>query len=210
MSGQRDYRDIASIFVPPGLSQAVGPIPDTTVFPITNTIELASFVLPGKWTLVSAPKVFGWQIQMGYGLSGAVITPMGDKLVVAKFKGEFWNNVDVSEFKSIRALLFQKPVISQGNQLLSGALGIKHPELAAMGVTGVVIGEYTPLIQEEGGLWSMTVDFIQYRPPVIAPPAPKYVVPPPTAAQSIQNSQAAIIAANDDKIALRKDALLGR
>lgn len=188
MSGLH-YLDIASLSAPPGMSLSVAPSPLTTPFPAVDTISLASTTLPGKWTLLDAKKVFGWQIQQGYALSGAVVFPIGDKLVVPKFRGEFWNAADLVAFKAIRALLFKKPAISAG--LIVGAMGIDHPELAALGVTDVVIGEVGPLIQEEGGLWVIQVDFLQYRAPQKAPPKPTFIVPDTsTDSAALTNAQA--------------------
>lgn len=162
---------------PPGVSDAVQPLPQVTAFPAVNSITLANFPMPGKWSLLEAKKKFGWQIQKGYGLSGAVVFPTGDELVVAKFKAEFWSSSDFNIFKNIRKQLLQKPVFSVGGALLTAAMGIDHPELKALGVTSVVIGEVGAAIQEDGGLWVCHIDFLQYRAPLPAPPKPTTTIP---------------------------------
>lgn len=160
---------------PPTMSDAVQPIPQITSFPNVNSFTLASFPFPGKWTLTEAKKEFGWQIQAGFGLSGAFVLPIGDKLVTAKFKGEFWSQSDFNLFSQLRKQLFKKPTFGAG--VVSAAMGIDHPELKAMGVDGVVVLDYTPAIQEDGGLWTTTVTFLQYRPPTPAPKKPAFKVP---------------------------------
>ncbi len=150
-----------------------------TTFPNVNTFRLGGVGLPGKWTLLSAPKKFGWQIQQGYGLSGAFVFPKGDELVVPKFKGEFWNSNDYLLFQAVQKSLLIKGVVALG--AISSALGIYHPELARLGVTSVVVGTIGPLIQGKGGLWSIEIEFLQYRPPLPAPPKPKQVIPTNTA-----------------------------
>ncbi len=165
------------IFHVPGLSDAVGPNPLVTSFPAVNTFTIASFTMPGKWTLLDAPKTFGWQIMKGIALDGATASPTGEGLITAKFRGEIWEPSDFALFKEIRKAILVKPVFSLGGSLLTGAMGIDHPELKALGVTNVVMSELRPMIQERGGKWVCHVDFLQYRRPTPALPAPKLVVP---------------------------------
>jgi hypothetical protein len=160
-----------------GLIDAFGSIPGITQFPSVDSFRLAGVDMPGKWTLLDARKQFGWQIQMGYGLSGAQVFPIGDKLVVAKFRGEFWTSPDYALYRLLRSKFLKKPVITIGGLFSATALSIKHPELYALGVEGVVVLEVSATIQEEGGLWVAHVDFLQYRPPVLAVPKPKQVIP---------------------------------
>lgn len=191
---------------PPGLSDAVQPLPQVTAFPSVNSITLANFPMPGKWTLLEAKKKFGWQIQKGYGLSGAVVFPTGDELVVAKFKAQFWSHSDFNIFKQLRKQLLQKPVFSVGGALLTAALGIDHPELKALGVTSVVIGEVGAAIDQGGGDWQVHIDFLQYRPPLPAPPKPKFVVPDVASAAPVaQDAQELEI----QKLQAQAKALLG-
>jgi hypothetical protein len=162
----------------PGLSDAAGPNPLVTSFPAVDTFTIASFKMPGKWTLLDAPKVFAWPVYAGYGLAGAVLGPPGEPLIVAKFRGEMWEPADYALYKEIRRAILVKPVFSLGGALLSAALGISHPELNALGVKSVVMAEIRPTIQEDTGLWVAHVDFLQYRPPLPALPRPKVEIPP--------------------------------
>lgn len=162
------------------VADAVAPDPTVTFFPAVNTFSLAGSTLPGKWTLLSAVKKFGWQVQKGYGLSGAFIFPTGDELVVARFRGEFWASDDWLSYST----LIRKPLFNTGSFAVGGtsrisakAMGIDHPELKALGVTAVTITEIGVGIQEEGGLWTTELEFIQFRPPVPAPPPTKTVIP---------------------------------
>lgn len=164
-----------------GVRREVGPDPTSTAFPAVDTFGLAGGVLPGKWTLTDATKKFGWQIQQGYGLSGAVVFPKGDELIVAKFKGEFWAHADYLIFTQIRKRLLIKPAVLASGLLNVSALGINHPELRALGVTAVVVGEITPVTKiDETGLWGCTIDFLQYRAPRKAPPIPETIIPDTT------------------------------
>ncbi len=149
-----------------------GPI---TPFPIVNSFTIASIPMPGKWTLMQAPRMFGWQIQMGYGLDGAFVLPKGDPLVVAKFKGEFWDAFDFAIYKEVRKKLLDRGAISLGG--IAAALGIHHPELKALGVTDVVVLQVDPCIQSRTGLWTTEVHLLQYRPPKPAIPKPAIKIP---------------------------------
>src|SRR4029077_9900215 len=77
-----------------GLLDAVAPNPLVSAFPAVNTITLAGQTMPGRWILTDATKVFGWQIQKGFGLSGAFAFPIGDELVVPKFTVVIWTSSD--------------------------------------------------------------------------------------------------------------------
>jgi hypothetical protein len=167
-----------SLFHVPGLSDAAGPNPLVTSFPAVNTFTIASFTMPGKWTLLSATKVFGWQIQQGVALNGATLNPVGDPPVTAKFRGEMWEPAQFALFKEIRKQILSTAVFTMGGGLLTAAMGIDHPELNAMGVSAVVMKEMEPAIQEDGGLWVAHVDFLQYRRPSPALPKPKVTIPP--------------------------------
>src|SRR2546430_1200113 len=106
------------------LLDAVAPNPLVTAFPQVNTITLAGQLMPGRWLLVSAPKVFGWQIQKGFGLSGAFAFPTGDELILAKFSVWIWKTRDYASFRETRKIFLKKPVFSVGGTLTSKALGI--------------------------------------------------------------------------------------
>lgn len=146
-----------------------------TAFPIVDNFSVANILLPGKWTLLSATKKFGWRIVQQLGFSGAVVYPKGDELITAKFRGEFWTTIDFLTFKILRKTLLQKPAIGKEG-VISAALGINHPELAAMGMDACVVLSVGPLLQSDGGLWNIELEFLQYRPPVVAIGKPGLVI----------------------------------
>lgn len=160
-----------------GLIPAVGPDATRTTFPAVNTITLAGQTMPGQWVLSDASKVFGWQEQKGFGLSGAFAFPTGDELVHAKFTVSIWTSVDFAAFREVRKSLLKKPVFTVGGTLTSKALGIDHPELKAMGVTAVVVKSVSAMVNDGTGLWTCSVEFLQWRKPVLALPKPSTVIP---------------------------------
>jgi hypothetical protein len=174
---------MSQISGPPGISDAIQPVPAITAFPYQDALIINGFTLPGKWTLTDAKRKFGWQIQKGFALSGATVLPMGDELIVATFKVEIWSQSDWSIYSQLRKQLFTKGVFALPGGLLTAALGIHHPALKALGVTNVVVAEVAAEQQEEGGLWTQVVSFLEYYPARKVPPKPKTVIPdiaPPT------------------------------
>lgn len=191
-----------------GVADAVQPAPAFTAFPSVNSFTIGAVTLPGKWTLTEAHRTFGWQIQKGYGLTGATVFPIGDDLVIAKFKGEFWSSTDFYIFrKTIRNLFFTKAAITAAG-LVSGAIGIAHPELAALGVKAVVMHTMYAAIQEEKGLWVQHVDFLEYRPPLPAIKKPAFVIPPVAAPIPVALTNQQIEARDLANSATAKRALL--
>jgi hypothetical protein len=147
------------------------------LFPAVDTITLANVPGPGKWTLLSGPKKFGWDIRKGTGLSGATVVPTGDELVEPVFLVELFDDLQYQAFKLFRAAFLKKPLIGVPGAPTSLALGIDHPELKEMGVTSVVVREINPAVNDGFGLWTSLVKFLQYRKPLPALAKPTAAIP---------------------------------
>lgn len=160
-----------------GVALAVGPDPKRTEFPYAYSITLAGDLMPGKWTLKEAPKKFGWQIQKGFGLSGAFVAFMGDELIVPKFEIELWASDDCRRFKLLRKTKLNKAVLFIQGALTTAAMGIDHPELKALGCGAVVVGQVGPLLLQSAGEFHTEVTFIQWRPRVVAAATPQQKTP---------------------------------
>jgi hypothetical protein len=173
-------------------------------FPGVDSITIGAETAPGQWVLMPCSKVFGWQIQQGYALSGATVFPKGDELLVAPFLIKLWDPDDYPLFVAFAAKYLKKAVFSPGGGFTAFALGIGHPELARLGVTSVVVQKSPVLTQNERRLWSGVVEFLQYRKPKPALGKPNASIPsastPKPIAQdaqdvAIQQRQAALAAA---------------
>lgn len=148
-----------------GLADELRPDPEVTNFPVVRTILLGNLVMPGKWTLVSAERVFGWQIQKGTQIAGATIFPIGDELIAPKFRVEIWRSYDYGLYRQMRKRFLKKPTLTE---LVSGgaaALRIGHPELNDLGCDAVVVHKVGATKQEKGGLWVAEIEFLQFRAP---------------------------------------------
>jgi hypothetical protein len=143
-------------------------------FPGVDTIYLVGVPCPGQAIVQPCQKIFGWQIQQGYALSGATCFPKGDELMVIPVLFRLWDPNDYAAFLLYRRQFLKKAVVSPSGSLASFALGIVHPEVNELGVTSVVVGK-SPILTNNGkGLWHGQGEFLQYRKPVPAlskPPA---------------------------------------
>lgn len=146
-------------------------------FPAVDTIAIGSVPAPGQWILQPCYKVFGWQIQKGWGQSGATVFPIGDEVVVAPFLIRLWDAADYPLFVNFAAQFLKKAVISVAGGVSNFALGISHPELARLGVTSVVVQKSPALTNNGRGLWTGTCEFLQYRVPAAALGKPNATIP---------------------------------
>ncbi|HLK38682.1 MAG TPA: hypothetical protein VKU41_18090, partial [Polyangiaceae bacterium] len=59
--------------------------------PAVDTITINGVQAPGQWVLQPGGKVYGWQQQKGYALSGATLNPTCDELIEAPFLVRLWD-----------------------------------------------------------------------------------------------------------------------
>lgn len=145
--------------------------------PAVDSITVAGSMAPGKWTLLRAPRRFGWDIRAGYAFSGATVVPKGDELVVARFLVEIWTPQDYAAFQVFRSQYLKKALVAVPGATLAQAFGIDHPELKSLGCTSVVPQEDNPLLNDGFGVYACEVEFLQYRPPVPALSKPNAAIP---------------------------------
>jgi hypothetical protein len=168
---------MATVPVPriPGLSDAVNPTPFASAFPLVDTFSILNTPMPGKWTLIRAERRFKYQIQAAYGFDYANALPIGADLVEATFKGEFWAQADAAFYRTLRNTILAKPLINAG--FTSFAMGITHPELAALGVTAVVLSKIGILTSDGFGGFETELSFLEYHRPTPAPPKVSSAIP---------------------------------
>lgn len=162
-------QDENSLFDATGLASAA--------MPWTDTITVAGAPAPGKWTLLRAPKIYGWDVRKGYALQGATVVPTGDDLVSARFLVEIWTAADYVLFQVFRAAYLKKQLVSVAGSPIGLAIGIDHPELKALGATSFVPKEVNPLINDGFGVGMAEVEFLQFRPAQPALGKPDAAIP---------------------------------
>lgn len=163
-----------------GVRSELLPLPGTRFFPILppfdRTFLLNGVPLPGKWTLISAKKNWGWLPQQPSQMSGGFVLQGGEPLVTVRFKGEIWDNLDFLQYSNIiRPTLLSTAAFTIGP--LTAALSITHPEVNALNVAAVVVYETNPFVQQEGGLWTTELELLQFRPPRVVKKRPDQQVP---------------------------------
>jgi hypothetical protein len=133
-----------------------------------DVIVLAGTTSPGLVTITGADREIEWDVKTAPGQKGSTTTMKGDKPAepVASFylatEEDFdaWDNFD----ELIRSTVSgTKPK----------ALDIYHPDLAKNGITSVVMKKIgSPVYDKKGGA-TITVNFLEYRPPKPAGGTPK-------------------------------------
>lgn len=143
-------------------------------FPTNNFFILGGARCPGKATLVSATKIYGWEIRKGNALTGATVVPTGDELVEAKFLVEVWSAEDYIGWLQFAAKFLSNAIQKLPGTTSSKAMRILHQQLNGppLNVTEVVAKAVNPLANDGYGLWSGEIVFLQYRRPRAALPRP--------------------------------------
>jgi hypothetical protein len=164
-------------------------------FPSVDTIILGGDRMPGQWILQPTSKEYGWQVQKGWALAGATVRPIGDELVSASFLVRFHTAADWAAFQPFRRRYLAKALFTAGGEA-TYAIGIVHPELNALGVTAVVPRKVPAFTNNGKGLWTGTVEFLQYRKAVPVPESPQAAIPAaaapaPSAADALEQEQQA-------------------
>lgn len=161
-------------------------------FPYADTIQIGFDTSPGKATVIHASRPSGWDERKGYGLSGATLWPKGDPLGKFSILFELWDEDDMAAWSTFYGKYFapEAKLITPGS-LRPAALTILHPVLAQLGLQECVVEGRGPMLKSEDGLWSQTIDFIQYRKPKPAPQPstatiPAAAVPQPTAQSALE------------------------
>jgi hypothetical protein len=162
-------------------------------FPHADTFMIETDLAPGRAILLSGNSPRPWDVRKGYMLSGATLVPQGDDLSKIVFRIELWDPADYQPWLAFSAKYLDKAVRYKPGSIQPRALGIYHPVISAspISVTQVVVEDVTALVQDEDGIWSCEVHFIQYRKPMLALGKPDAAIP---AAQTAEPSV-------DDKLA---------
>ncbi len=183
--------------IPQYLQPYAQPDPTVTLFPVptlyqpespgigANTYEsfsLASIPMPGQWVLTDCTRVFGWQIQQAFGLTGATVLPIGDPLLKAKFAVKIWTNADAQQYQLALKTVLRKPAYAVPGAAVTAGMGIDQKQLLSVGVDTVVLWSVTPLINPlvtsgGKGAWTATVEFLEYRAPQPAIAKPSQKIP---------------------------------
>lgn len=135
------------------------------VAPNQDVIVLAGVPSPGVAVVRGADSPRDWDVQKGYGLTGATTIFTGQGL--AKFDVDIfcWESLHFQAWKLFSKLTLENPPI--GGRPTS--MFIQHPQLndPPLSIGQVVITNVTQWEQDPdgSGMWSRTISFLEYRKP---------------------------------------------
>jgi hypothetical protein len=127
-------------------------------------IELNGKRSPGLADVTGAHLPRNWDKRKGYGLMGAFTVFHGMDLVDFTVTLRLYTAQDWDDWFAWKPLVDRPP---DGKR--PRALKIKHPLLAQLGVSSVVVTDvHQPKPDDAGsGMWSIDIKFLQYRVPLI-------------------------------------------
>lgn len=166
---------------------------------------------PGKASIIDLKRTIGWDVRQAYGLDRATLVPKGNPPATFSIRFDLWDPGDLNAWDTF-SKTYLKWALFRAPGAITKALTIVHPTLQAQPIAlkECVVSQIHGLNKDEEGLWSCTVDFMEYGPPAIAlQKAPSAIagksvdkpVATTAAEQKIQSLQAA------DEAAMKKHAL---
>lgn len=153
-------------------------------FPEQDYIVLGSLRSPGRATILSASFERKWDVREPYGAIGGTTIYHGEKIKTCEVLIELWEKSHFTEWALFRKVLFAKPGKT--------ALTIDHPVLALIELKEVQVESVGAFEQDEEGMWSCRIRFLEFRPPKPALSKPIAAIPnaaPPRAARDALDTQ---------------------
>lgn len=124
-------------------------------------LNVAGTISPGVCKLEGSSRPYKWDIKDAPGTQGATETYRGWRPSEGiKFKFRFWTAAQIDEFFGTFLPLLQYDATKSNPK----PINVLHPVLAANGITNLVTKEIGPLVDDGNQLWSVSVEFIEFRP----------------------------------------------
>lgn len=128
-------------------------------------LVLAGVPSPGTVAITGQKRVIGWDVQAASGQTGATTKRKGEP--IGEFDATFFLTDEAAEggsdFENWDR--FESLILSSVEGTDPKALEIIHPDLNRLGFTAVVLGELGELKNDGKGGATITVHFLEYRPP---------------------------------------------
>ncbi len=141
--------------------------------PGLNVCTINGLVSPGRLRVSGFAQILNWEVRPGYGMTGATTVFRGRGLTPGTLLFEFWNQDQIDEW-FVFSKVFDVPQKPLGTRL---ALGIAHPILKAIGVETIVMTKMHQIEINQNGLWSVSVEVLEYKAPIKAIVKPRGAVP---------------------------------
>ena len=160
---------------------------------------------PGVCEIIGLSSPRKWNVQQGYGLSGATTVYAGTDPIKFKIKVYMWTQLHVLAWEAIARLHLAKALPG----LKPIALGISHPMLSfpPISVSSVVIEDVTALEQDEYGGFTVTISCLEWKKPLPALGKPLAAIP--AADKAVPSAQDAADVAIQAKVAQLKGLVGG-
>jgi len=144
-------------------------------FPYQDYILLGGAQSPGRATIVGAGSPRDWDIRKGYGFSGAFVIYTGDGLAKFKVQIDLWTAAQFADWVRFAKLCLVKPPVGTKPK----AMDISHPllNMEPLKITSVVVEDCSQFTEDDDGMFSCTIDFLQYRAPMPALGKPLASIP---------------------------------
>jgi len=156
------------------MSGQVDPISFPTAW---DYIFVGGVINPGVCKVSEFKRAHEFDVKKGKGALGATVTFVGRPPAKGSIQFLLWKSQHFVDWDIFRALLKYDPTKKKVQ-----AIDIYHPSLADIDVNSVVTESIGNIVHEGDGLYSITVEFLEYFPPPNKP-----AVSTPTGAQ--QNVQ---------------------
>jgi hypothetical protein len=116
------------------------------------------YLSPGLCVIEGAALNNKWDIRAGYGVIGGTAWFVGTELSEFSITFKLYDEADWTDWEVVAPLF-------RTRQRTSSWIGldIEHPQLKEVGITSGVVKKLSqPVMEDEAGVWSIRVDFIDY------------------------------------------------
>jgi hypothetical protein len=155
-------------------SEVLNPIDFAEAWDIATCagVDSPGVIPPGG--ISGAKRTYKYDVKTGKGTAGSTTTFVGKPPSPFTIKFEAWTPAHFSAWGSFLPL-FKYNTVSKVGQ----AFDIFHPSLADLDIKSVVVTDIGQWVSEGGGLWSRTIEFLEYF-----PASKKSIVSTPTGSKS--------------------------
>jgi hypothetical protein len=186
------------------------------VGPQADFFTLTGAQSPGFAKLLSCNAAQSWDLRKAFGTNWATLVPAGEELSKVSFEVWLWTADDSTAFDAYALAYLQRPVQTAAGTDPSQvkALSFTHDQASAppYNVTAVVVADVV-YMNNDDGIVKHRVEFIEWKQPLPAPPAPNQATPaspngPPAATDALgaeTNQITSQADALEDQLALQRD-----
>jgi len=141
--------------------------------PELNYVVVAGMRSPGRATLTGVKVPYKYDVQEGYGRSGATTTFRGRGIARFTLTIDLWlpeHFLAWAAFaKALEPPKASKPLVVE----------MRHPVLAAADISAVAVESFGQPEKQSNGIWRVTIGLLEYRPPRDALVKPRGAIPSP-------------------------------